>query len=40
MPSRKHQEAICHLARVLNQPELMGDLDPATAAAEDDRAAA
>ena len=40
MPSRKHQEAICHLARALNQPELMGDLDPATAAAEDDRAAA
>jgi transcriptional regulator with XRE-family HTH domain len=40
LPSRKHQEAICHLARVLSQPELMGDLDPATAAAEDDRAAA
>jgi transcriptional regulator with XRE-family HTH domain len=41
MPSRKHQEAICNLARALNQPEeLMGDLDPATAAAEDDRAAA
>ena len=40
MPSRKHQEAICHLARALNQPELMDDLDPATAAAEDDRAAA
>jgi transcriptional regulator with XRE-family HTH domain len=40
MPSRKHQEAICHLARVLNQPELMDELDPATAAAEDDRAAA
>ena len=40
LPSRKHQEAICNLARALNQPELMGDLDPATAAAEDDRAAA
>jgi hypothetical protein len=40
MPSRKHQEAICHLARALNQPELMGDLNPDTAAAEDDRAAA
>ena len=40
MPSHKHQEAICNLARALNQPELMADLDPATAAAEDDRAAA
>ena len=40
LPSRKHQEAICNLARALNQPELMADLDPATAAAEDDRAAA
>ena len=40
MTSRRHQEALSSLARALNQPELMGDLDPATAAAEDDRAAA
>jgi hypothetical protein len=38
--SRQHQEAICHLARALNPPELMGDPSSATPAVEDDRAAA
>ena len=36
--SRRHQEAICHLVRALNRPDLMDD--SVTAAAEDDRAAA
>jgi transcriptional regulator with XRE-family HTH domain len=28
LPSRKHQEAVCNLARVLANSELIGDLDP------------
>ena len=40
LPSRKHQEAICTLARALANPDLSGMLELPTVAAEDDRAAA
>ena len=40
LPSRKHQEAICNLARCLANPDLSGMLELPTVAAEDDRAAA
>ena len=35
MPSRKHQEAICNLARVLAHSDAIGEPDP-TISAEDE----
>jgi hypothetical protein len=29
LPSRRHQEAICNLARILAHPDLIDDSDPA-----------